>query len=105
MTTTQKNLHTPSWNICFLKWPRGKWETHVRHVRREGGTIEGRLGRERLEHGEGLGVVDARRLVLAACDEVGPVRGELQIRDDIHVCALVREHLLTRVRVEQRDLA
>ena len=37
-------------------------------------------------------------LVLAACDEVGPVRGKLQVRNDV---ALVREHLLAQVRVEQ----
>ena len=49
--------------------------------------------------------MDARRLVLAACDEVGPVCRELQVRDDVHVRALIREHLLARVRIEQRDLA
>ena len=44
-------------------------------------------------------------LVLAACDEVGPVRGKLQVRNDVHVNALVREHLLAQARVERHALA
>lgn len=46
-----------------------------------------------------------RGFVLAAGDEVGAVGAELQVRDDVHVRALVREHLLARLRVKQCDLA
>lgn len=46
-----------------------------------------------------------RGLVLAARDEVRAVGGELQVGDDVHVRALVREDLFARLRVEERDLA
>jgi hypothetical protein len=77
----------------------------MRHVRRKCGTIEQRLGGECFEHGEYLSVVNACRLVLAARDKVGPVRRELQVRDDVHVGKLIRENLLARARVEQHELA
>ena len=72
-----------------------KKKTQVRHVvRRKCGAIEWCVGRECLENGERLGVVYARSLVLAARDEVRPVCRKLQVRDDVRVGALVREHLL-----------
>ena len=46
-----------------------------------------------------------RGLVLAAGDEVGAVGGELEVGDDVHVRALVREDLFARVGVKERDLA
>lgn len=88
-----------------MRRAQGRAWTHVGHVRRERGAVQRRLGLERLEHGERLGVVYARRLVLAARDEVRAVGRELQVRDDVHVRALVREHLLARARVEERDFA
>jgi len=79
--------------------------THVGHVRCERGAVQRGLGLERLEHGERLGVVYARRLVLAARDEVRAIGRELQVRHDVHVGALVREHLVARACVEERNFA
>ena len=110
LTAAQQDLHTERTKHqsditdCHAGWGGGGG-THVGHVGCERGAVEGRLCLERLEHGERLGVVYARRLVLAARDEVRAVGGELQVGDDVHVGALVREHLVARARVEERDFA
>src|SRR6266404_1341267 len=74
-------------------------QKNVRQIRRQCSAIERRLCRERLEYREGLGVVYTRRLVFTTRDEIGTVSGELKICDDVHVRALVREHLIARVCV------
>lgn len=43
--------------------------------------------------------------VLAACDEVCPVWRQLEVRDDIHVRALVVQHLVAIFRIKEGDLA
>ena len=47
----------------------------------------------------------ARRLVLAARDEVRAIGRDLQVRHDVHVGALVREHLVARAPIEECNFA
>lgn len=46
-----------------------------------------------------------RSFILAARDEVGLVGAELQIRNDVHMRALIVRHLVAGLHVEERYLA
>lgn len=43
--------------------------------------------------------------VFATCDEVCPVWRQLEVRDDVHVRALVVQHLVAVFRIKEGDLA
>lgn len=51
--------------------------THIWHIWCERGAVQRRLGLERLEYGERLGIVYTSRLVFAARDEIRSVGGQL----------------------------
>ena len=60
-----------------IYYAKGVKKTHVWHIRCERGAVQRRLRLERLEHGQRLRIVYPGRLVLAARDEVRPIRGQL----------------------------
>ena len=60
-----------------IYYAKGRKNTHVWHIRCERGAVQRRLRLERLEHGQRLRIMYPSCLVLAARDEVGPVRGQL----------------------------
>ena len=75
LPTPQKRLRTSSLSILSLDPREKEKRDKACSALLSGVSVENVLGTVSI-------------LVLAACDEVGPVRGKLQVRDDVHVNAL-----------------